>query len=229
VSAFVRGWYSAAAARLQALVELRLLPALVARGLVRFPDDPDLLLARGSFVETRLALARVDASLAAIVYPSDVRQRWRDELADAERDYERAAKAGGAASEAAVRLARVRLLKGEAARARELLDGVIAAGPADELRYLALLLRAAAAEHAGDSGSAARDYEAAAAAFPGAQTAMLALARAADERNRPSDARAWVARALQSDSAADPWRRYIQAQAWQNGPRMARLRDLEVR
>jgi hypothetical protein len=207
---------------------LRLLPVLVARGLGRFPDDPDLLLARGSFVETRVALARVDASVEAIVYPSDVRQRWRDELAAAERDYERAAEAAGATGEAAVRLARVRLLKGEATRARELLDGVVAAGPARELRYLALLLRGTAAEQAADREAAARDFEAAAAAFPGAQTALLALARAADERNQPSEARAWVARALASDSAADPWRRYIQAQAWQIAPRMARLRDLEV-
>jgi hypothetical protein len=188
VSAFVRGWYSAAAARLQALVELRLLPALIARGLGLFPDDPDLLLARGSFVETRLALARVDASLAAIVYPSDVRQRWRGELAEAERDYERAANAAGATREAAVRLARVRLLKEDAARARELLGGVLAAETSGELRYLALLLRAAAAEQAGDRESAARDYEAAAAAFPGGQTALLALARVADERNLPADA-----------------------------------------
>jgi tetratricopeptide (TPR) repeat protein len=225
---FIRRWYAAAVARLQDLVELRLAPALVTRGLVRFPADPDLLLARGSFVETRLALAQVDASLASILYSSEIRQRWRDELADAARDFEQAVQTAGSASEAAVRLARVRLLEGQRARARDLLDRVLAGDARVEIRYLALLFRAAAAEQSGDVQAATRDYEAAVDSIPGAQAPMLALGRIADEHTQPSDARTWVERALSPERRAiDPWRRYIQAQAWQVAERVASLRTLE--
>lgn len=229
VRAFIGRWYPAAIARLQQLVELRLAPALLARGLARFPGHPDLLLARASFVETRLALSRVDASLAADLYPPDTRQRWRDELSEAERDLERALQAAGPASEAAMRLARVCLLRGEARRSRELLERVLAVDVPREIQYLALLLRAAAAEQAGNAQDATRDYRAALESIPGTQTPMLALARIADEWNQPADARAWIDRALAARSAPDPWRRYIQGQAWQFDARMAGLRDLEPR
>ncbi len=230
VSAFVSRWYSAAIARLQQLVEVRLAPALVARGLARFPRHADLLLARGSFVETRLAFSRVDASLASALYPADTRQRWRDELSEAEADLARAAQAAGPASEAAVRLARVRLLKGQVDEARELLDRVLAGDAPIVIRYLALLFRAAAAEESGNVEDAARDYRAAVDAFPGAQTPMLALGRIADDDNQPADARAWVERALASGTGTgDPWRRYIQGQGWQAAARVASLRTLEPR
>lgn len=225
---FIRRWYGAAVSRLQGLVELRLAPALVARGLQRFPADADLLLARGSFVETRLALAQLDSSLASVLYPTETRRRWRDELADAAKDLERAVEAGGSAGEAAVRLARVRTLEGQRERARRVLDKVLASDVRVEVRYLALLFRAAAAEQSGDVPAAVRDYEAAVASIPSAQTPMLALGRIADEHNQPSDARKWVERALRlNPRAADPWRRYIQGQGWQVGDRVASLRALQ--
>ena len=225
---FVRRWYGAAVSRLQALVELRLAPALVARGLARFPADSDLLLARGSLVETRLALGQVDSSLAAILYSPEVRQRWRGELSDAESDFEQAAESAGLASEAAIRLARVRLLKGQKERAVDLLDRVLARETPGHLRYLTLLFRAAAAEQSGDAPAAIRHYEAAVDTIPAAQPPMLALGRIADERNQPAVARKWVERALAAEMrAADPWRRYIQGQAWQLGERLGSLRALE--
>ena len=228
VRAFVERWYSAAAARLQQLVEVTLAPALVARGLARFPAHPDLLLARGSFVETRLALSRVDASLASSLYPSDTRRRWQDDLGEAERDFERAVQASGSAGEAAVRLARVRILKGQIEPARELLNRVLAADTAGEIRYLALLFRAAAAEQTGDLPAAAGDYRTALDTLPGTRTPMLALSRIAEERNQPSEARQWAERAVAGDGRGpDPWRLYIQGQAWQLDRRMASLRTLE--
>jgi tetratricopeptide (TPR) repeat protein len=227
---FIRRWYAAAVSRLQGLVELRLAPALVTRGLVRFPADPDLLLARGSLVETRLALAQVDASLASLLYSSEIRRRWRDQLSDAARDFEQAVQSAGPASEAAVRLARVRLLEGQPERARDLLNRVLASDARVQLRYLALLFRAAAAEQSGDVQAATHDYEAAVDSMPGAQVPMLALGRIADEHNQPSDSRKWVERALSPETyAVDPWRRYIQGQAWQAADRVASLRTLEPR
>jgi hypothetical protein len=58
---------------------------------------------------------------------------------------------------------------------------------------------------------------------------MLALGRIADERGELSSARTWVERALAARRAVDPWRRYIQGQAWQLDDRVARLRTLEPR
>jgi hypothetical protein len=228
VRAFVSRWYSAAISRLQELVELRLTPALVARGLARFPNHADLLLARASIIETRVALAQVDASVASVLYSPEIRRRWREELSEAEMDLERAMQAAGPAGEAAVRLARVRLLKGEVEQSRGLLDRVLAGDVPVVIRYLALLFRAAAAEESGNVPFATRDYRAAVENIPGAQTPMLALGRIADEHNQPADAREWVERALTATTGAlDPWRRYIQGQAWQVGVRMASLRTLE--
>jgi hypothetical protein len=227
VRAFVERWYPAAVSRLQHLVELRLAPALIERGLARFPQGAELLLARGSLFETRLALARVDASNAPLLYPPDVRQRWRDDLSSAEADLQRAVEVMGPASEAAARLARLRLSRGEAAAGRELLDRALARQLPPEVRYLALLFRAAAAHAAGDAGAAVHDYEAAAAIMPAAQTPPLALARIADEEHRRADARTWIDRALAAGpSSVDPWRRYIQGQGWQLDTRLEALRRL---
>jgi tetratricopeptide (TPR) repeat protein len=227
VEAFVSRWYSAAISRLQELVELRLAPALVERGLARFPRHAELLLARGSFIETRLALAQVDASVAPVLYLPDTRQRWRDELSDAEADFARAVQEAGPASEAAVRLARVRLLKEQVEQSRELLDRVLAADVPVEIRYLALLFRAAAADELGNVQDATRDYLAAVDSIPRAQTPMLALARIADEQNQPANARKWVERAVALGTGVlDPWRRYIQGQGWQVGARVASLRTV---
>jgi hypothetical protein len=225
VQTFVRRWYPAAVSRLQGLVELQHTPGLIGRGLARFPADPDLLLARGSLVETRLALEQVDASLASRLYPPEIRRRWDDGLSRAERDYEQAVRTVGFASEAAVRLARVRLLKGQRRPAREVLDRVLAGDVPVELRYLACLFRAAVAERSGDLQGATRDYEAAMTAVPRAVTPMLALGRIADEHDRSAEARDWVERALTSSPGAlDPWRRYVHGQAWQAADRIATLR-----
>ncbi len=222
---FIRHWYGAAVARLQGLVELRQTPLLIARGLTRLPGDPDLLLARGSLVETRLAMEQVDQSVASILYLPEVRQRWRTALSHAEEDYQQAIETAGFASEAAVRLARLRLLRGQRERARDLLDRVVAGKSRIEIRYLAMLFRAAVAEQSGDMQAAARDYEAAVAAVPGAQTPMLALSRIADEQNRLTEARDWVERAMTSNThLPDPWRVYIKAQAWRIGDRLGNLR-----
>jgi hypothetical protein len=225
VQTFVRRWYAAAVSRLQGLVELQHMPGLITRGLTRFPGDPDLLLARGSLVETRLALEQVDTSLASVLYLPEIRRRWDDSLSEAEQDYEQAVRTVGFASEAAVRLARVRLLRGQRERARDVLDRVLAGDVPVDIRYLACLFRAAVAERLGDLPAATRDYEAAMTQVPGAVTPMLALARLADEHNRSADARVWIERALTSDTGIrDPWRRYVHGQAWQATERTAALR-----
>lgn len=230
VEAFVRRWSPAAVSRLQQLVEIRLVPALLSRGLGRFPDHAELLLARGSLVETRLALVQLDASVASSLYSSDIRGRWRAQLSDAEVDFKRAVQLSDPTGEAAVRLARIRLLQGHVERAREVLDSVIANDVPAQVRYLALLFRAVTAELAGRLPEATRDYQGALDLAPGAQTPMLALSRLADEQGRPVEARHWVDRAMTRDLAGqDPWRSYIKGQAWLVDVRIESLRTLEIR
>jgi tetratricopeptide (TPR) repeat protein len=227
VSAFSAAWYHAAVARTQQLVEVTLGPALTARGLTRWPDDPDLLLAEGSYAETRVALARVDTSLEGTVWSADDRWHWRTQLKEAAGAYSRAARDPSASVEVTIRLARLRLLEGDVRTARTLLDAAVDANPPDALRYLARLFRARAAEHAKEPGAAAADYEAAARLRPDAPTPLIALSRLADVDGRRDEARTWADRALATaPDGADPWHTYIEGQAWTLGARIARLRRL---
>jgi tetratricopeptide (TPR) repeat protein len=229
VNAFIRAWYAAAVARMQDAVEVTLGPALVERGLERFPDDPDLLVARGSYAETSVALKRVDVSLAPILYSPDERRRFGDEIDRARADYGRARRASGEASEASVRLARVRLLDGDAAGARDLLDRALTPQLDVHLRVLALMLRASAAEALGDLDAATADYTEAQRLDPDAQTPVVALGRLAIVRNQRAEALAWTEQALARKGTFDPWRRYLRGQGWQLGLRSARLNSMARR
>lgn len=226
VNAFIRAWYVAAVARMQDLVEVTLGPALIERGLARFPGDPDLLAARGSYAETIVALQRVDASLAQVLYTADERRPWSDALRRAATDYTRAAQAAGPAHEASVRLARIRVLDGDPAGARTLLDRTLAADVPRHLRVLALMLRAAAAEAAGDLDAAVADYTEAQRHDPDAQTPVVALGRIAIVRNQRADALAWTKQALAREGTFDPWRLYLRGQGWQLDLRRAGLNFL---
>lgn len=229
VNAFVRAWYIAAVARMQDLVEVSLGPALIERGLTRFPGDPDLLVARGSYAETDVALKRVDDSLAPVLYTADERRLLRNALRRAAGDYTRAARAAGPAHEATVRLARIRVLDGDPAGARALLDRTLAADVPRHLRVLALMLRAASAEAAGELQTAAADYAEAQRLDPDAQTPVVALARIAIVRNQRAEALAWADQALAREGTFDPWRLYLRGQGWQLGGRTSGLFSLARR
>ena len=227
VHTFAAAWFHAAVARLQQLVEVTLGPALVARGLSRCPGDPDLLLAEGSYAETRVAVARVDTSLEGTIWTADARVRWRMQLKQAAGAYSRAARDPSASPEVTIRLARLRLLEGDVRAARTLLDAAVEANPPDALRYLARLFRARAAEQAKEPGAAVADYEAAGRLRPEAPTPLIALSRLADEAGRRDEAGTWAERVLATaPDGADPWRTYIEGQGWTLGTRMARLRRL---
>jgi hypothetical protein len=214
---------------MQDLVEVALGPALIERGLERFPDDPDLRVARGSYAETRGALNRVDVSLAPLLYSSDERRGFASELRRAAADYDRARRANGDASEATVRLARLRLLDGDAAGARALLDRTLTPALHVHLRVLALMLRASAAEAAGDLEAAAADYTEAQRLAPDAQSPVVALGRIAVVRNERAEALAWTGQALTRKGTFDPWRLYLRGQGWQLGLRRSTLFSLATR
>ncbi len=233
---YIERWYSAAAARLQAAVEVTLQPALIARGLQRFPNSHDLLLARGTFQETHVALNRPDASLSKELESADDRRRWRDQLRAAELDYQRATRVTAndvtanevtpTDAEALVRLANVRLALGRADEARKALTAVLGVPLPTRTRYLALLFRGRSARVVGDLKAAAADYSAALGEYSSATTPMLALGNLADEQGDATESRRWIQRALASPLGLDPWRVYIQGQAWQLEARLESIRRL---
>jgi tetratricopeptide (TPR) repeat protein len=223
---YVERWYTAAAARLQSAVEVTVLPALLVRGLQRFPDSHDLLLARGTFQETHVALNRPDASLSRDLESADDRRRWRDRLRAAEVDYQRANDVMANDAEVLVRLANVRLALGRVEEARTVLTDVLVMSIPTRTRYLALLFRARAARAAGDLTTAGADYDAALGQYSSATTPMLALGTLADERGDAMASQQWMQRALASPLGLDPWRVYLQGQAWQLDARLASIRRL---
>lgn len=226
VARHVERWYAAAAARLQEAVEVTLQPALLARGLQRFPDSHDLLLARGTFQETHVALHRPDASLSRELESADDRRRWRDRLRAAEADYQRADDVTANDAETRIRLANVRLALGRADEARASLTDVLGRPLPTRTRYLALLFRGRASRVAGDVTAAAADYDAALVECPSATTPMLALATLADERGDAIASQRWMQQALASPLGLDPWRVYLEGQAWQLDARLESIRRL---
>ncbi|MEO5819020.1 MAG: tetratricopeptide repeat protein [Vicinamibacteraceae bacterium] len=226
VLGYIERWYSAAVARLQAAVEVTRQPALIAKGLQRFPDSHDLLLARGSFLETHIALHRPDRSLSADLESSDDRRRWREQVSAAALAYQRASAVMPNDGEALVRLGRVQLALGRTDSARAVLTDALTRPLPTQTRYLALLFRADAAYDIGDAAAAREDYQAALLECPVATTPMLALGSLADERGDSIEAQRWVQRALTTPAGGDPWRTYIQGQAWRLQPRFEAVRTL---
>lgn len=226
LTALIRLWLGTIVARLQELVEVGMLPVLIARGLEWFPDDAELLLARGSAAETILALERVDDALADDIYPRDVRTRWNLRLIAADEDYQNAYRLDSSLSEALVRCGRVRLLRGDGAAAGGFFDRVDTDGVPARTRYLARLFRARRAQQDGRLADARSDYLLALELKPDARAPMLGLARLFDAMGDAASVRYWTSRVLEAPAAAtpDPWQEYVKGQAWQLDARMARLR-----
>jgi hypothetical protein len=87
VRSFVHLWYLVMASCLQDVTELELLGKVLATGLDRFSNDPELLLARGCLYEKQMAVQLVDRSLAADIYMPDVLTSWRYTLSLAQADF----------------------------------------------------------------------------------------------------------------------------------------------
>ena len=100
------------------------LGALVEEALASFPDDPSLLLARGSYHESFATQMVVDPSVLDQIYPADHLRRRREVLGRAEVDLRQAWTREPDLVEAVLRLGRVRQLRGHATEARADFDTV---------------------------------------------------------------------------------------------------------
>jgi tetratricopeptide (TPR) repeat protein len=228
---FCRQWFRAAAAIALHGLDARTTMALVERGLDVSPDDPELLLARGSLLERDATGRVVDRSLAPELYGKLYLREVRQRHAAAARDFDRALALDRRLAEATLRRGRVAQLTGETALARRCFESVIGDPDAARfLRYHARLFLGELSEDEGDAAAAAPHYMEAIVLKPVAQAPALALSRLNDAAGDVEAARRWLVRALVAVSADrdDPWWRYADGQSWQIDERLSRLRSHRV-
>jgi tetratricopeptide (TPR) repeat protein len=226
---FCRQWFLVVTAWLHGTGDSLKAKQLVDRALEAFENDAELRLTRGSLSESSANAMIVDHSAAADLYTKLELRQWRISLEAGARDFERALEAAPHLSEAALRLARVRQLLGDATQARRLLEAVLERStPAPFLRYHARLFLGELDEQAGDSASAATHYTEALVVMPVAQAPALALSRLNDTSGNIADAKRWLTRSLVavSSNRDDPWWRYAKGQAWLVPERFQALQEI---
>jgi tetratricopeptide (TPR) repeat protein len=183
------------------------------RACVAVPGDAPLLIASAWLNErTALAPGTWDQMPRDWVISGVIRGK-RMYLEEAARRLTAALAADPSATEAALRLGRVRMLLGDTAKAQSVLSDVMnRPGILPAQAYLARLLLGRAREQAGDAAGAESLYRAAALLVPAAQSARMALADRRYASGDPPDA----ADAIESVLAAgadrdvrDPWNDYL--------------------
>jgi hypothetical protein len=180
---FARAWYLASAARLQSLLMVSEADDHLSRARQIFPNDADVLFRGACALETLTApslLAALGPDMLLLRSPGAsrmvaTRPSVRSLLDRAEQLFRRALRHDPSLAEARVRLARLIGAKGERGEANDLLMQALAARPADDVRYLALMLLGDAQMAVGRRAEARARYEEAADLYPTAQSPLLAL------------------------------------------------------
>ena len=194
------------------------------------PDDVPLLTTTG-WLNEQVALAPVspDSALSESIVAMARREK-RAGLNEAARRFAAALAADPSASEAALRLARVRTLLGAAAEARGLLTDLVGRSElAPPHAYLARLLLGQLHEQSGEAIKAAALYRDAATRVPNGQSARMALSQLL----HASGERRWAADAIEPVVAGDrggvidPWAEYVLGT--QPGPGLREALRAEVR
>ncbi len=218
---------------LQLRGDLPQIQAPLARAQQRFPQDPLVALALGSLHE---AHAAPNALVEASVGRQGNLEKWRQEerafrLEQALAAYRQATALDPTLAEAHLRLGHVLLLTGRSEEADASFARASAETGDKRWRYLAEMLRADTADAGGDRAAARQRYQAALAAWPDAQSPVLALSRLeASDGDWPA-AQARLASFTQraGGRAEDPWWAYGFGQAWRIDAGLVTLRRLVVR
>lgn len=219
-------------------VEIAVGHELLVKALRSFPDDPELLTALGSIIETVASLREYQLPPGSPDATARNLGGYRSEgeghggslagasLVQAEGRYERALMQDPRLDEARLRLARVRLLQGRADDALGDLERVAAEARQPRQRYLARLFEGRARETLRDLTGAAAAFRACAVHVPRAQTALLALGRSLDGLGDKLGAQEAFASASAPGAPFDPWWSYKAGQPERFDDLVAELRGL---
>jgi tetratricopeptide (TPR) repeat protein len=235
---FARRWYLAMALRSigdVCFIEGR---QWAATGLKKFPKDKELLLARGVVDEAAVALTSPTPPNTATLNPFD-RERVRElemearaVLVEACRFFEQALAVDPGLEEARLHLGRVRFRLDQQKPALAALQAVVAKGRDPGRLYLAHLFLGRVHEAARRPAEAEREYRAALALDPGAQSAAMALAHLRLMGGDADGSRAILNAALGhagSRISADPFWAYQLGTARGAEPLLEALRDEATR
>ena len=238
--AFERPWFLAVALHLYRRGQWPLALHYLDVALRLYADDPLLLLARGSLIESQTALD-LPPALADVLVMTPSREagalrRWAEHqarLRDAEATYRRALRGMPDLVEARVRLGRVLCQRGEPRQAAEELAAAAAHPQADPpMRYLAWLFLGAAREAEKRPREAVEAYRAAAALDTDSTVAAVALSHAlhdAGDRDAAQD----VLRAALSGARRrrdwDAWWNYRWGRSHEAEARLEALRERAMR
>jgi tetratricopeptide (TPR) repeat protein len=192
---------------LHAVLDTAGVDLLLDRALSVFPDDPDLLVARGSLAESLVSLG--PAAPTSDQEEDDMRAAARQAAADYRRALER------------------RPELGRLTAARATLERARKDAPDGPLGYFAAMLLGSAYEQLGQLHDAESCYTAALELFPQAQVPYIALAHMRHCAGRMAAARQQViAMARRAETAiTDPWWVYDYGQLWSLDERKAALRE----
>jgi tetratricopeptide (TPR) repeat protein len=213
---FPQDWWLLVIALFQGHLELSQARDYSDRARQSIGESPELWLATGISEEMAWTFS----------HDNGAKYSFNGDLKDAAAAYRRALAGQPDLVEARVRLGRVLTLRGNIDESLRIL-GPIGAGDDAESRYLARLFEGDALERRGNFPEAERQYLAAFAALPRAQSARLALGHLRHLRGSRADAAATV-RATAEDRAAaddtDPWFWYARGLLWRAPEYLQRLR-----
>jgi VWFA-related protein len=208
---FARRWFLASTLSGHHRMDWRAADQMATEGLKRFPDDPDLLLAHGTLLETVGWRATVD------------RRAGRPYLERAESALARAEELSPS-QETALRLAHVRWRLGRTAAARTGLEKVAAETADGPWHYLAFLFLGGVLEEEGQLEEAARAYRRALERQPSAQAGRMGLAHCLVRLGQVGGARATVDDALALSRVRDPFWAYPWGRSGESDKILAGLR-----
>ncbi len=234
---FARRFYLLAGLILQGHVELEAAHDLLREGLQRVPDDPELITALGSVIETVASQRRYapppGTRSSGAGRPGEYKTERGEggslpgaSLGQAEAHYQRALALDPRLAEARLRLGQVRLRQGRAQEALPDLERVASEADRPAQRCLARLFEGRARERLGDDAGAAAALRAAVADAPRAQTALLALGRSLDRVGDGTGAQQAFTSVGEPDASFDPWWGYLLGQPERIDELVAGMREL---
>jgi VWFA-related protein len=192
---FARRWFFASTLRGHQRMDWRTADQLATEGSRRFPDDPELLLAHGTLLETMGWRAAVD------------RKAGRPYLERAEYALARAEELSPG-EETRLRLAHVRWRLGRTAAARASLEKLTVETGDGQRRYLAFLFLGGVLEEESRIDEAVQAYRRGLETRPDAQAIRVALAHCLVRQGQVGVARATLDEALERATIQDPFWTY---------------------